>query len=253
MSNYFDIRTRIPNYGHHTYGRPEPEALYDEINLMCYLLRGMRYGILYKTRLVEVLGYLRQRVAIIPAGLANATERDAALQVLDRFIQQLNAEPTSPINYKTFTLRMLYMTYPKGKDARVDTLIRGNFAALNRAARGRLCLPFLEKTTKSTLKEINDHTSDLGSCDLQDLYELPKRHYSDIARAIVRDRDNGILVRKTAKKPPKSSKEKLDIKGGGGGGGGTNYRKCVNSVCVDVAEVSYCSLGADGTCSVSSG
>lgn len=249
MSDYFDIRTRIPNYGKHTYDKPEPEDVYDEINLMCYLLRGMRYSILYKTRLVEVLDYVRQRVLTIPIELANASQRDEALKILDEFIAALNNEPAGTINYKTITLRMLYMTYPKGQNDRVDELIRGNFTRLKKAANGRLCLPFLEKEEKTTLKEMNDHTKDLGSCDLQDLYELPKRHYGGIARAILRDRKNGVLVRVQPK--PKSGKGKVDAKGGGGGGG-NNYRKCVNGVCVDVSTASYCSTGTDGTCSVSS-
>lgn len=248
MSNFFDIRTRIPDYGQHRHRAPEPEAYYNEINLMCYLLRGIRYGVLYRVPLVQLLDEFRRRVAQIPIGLANAAERDAAIEALNRFITALENEPTSPINFKNLTLRMLYMTYPRGANARVDELVRRNFEALNRASNGRLCLPFLDRTGKTTLKEMNDHIQDLGSCDLQDLYELPKRHFPEIGRAVVRDRNSGILVRMAAKaKDP--GKGKKGIKGGGGG---NNYRKCVDSVCTPVTTNSFCNATTDGTCSVAS-
>lgn len=256
MAEYFDIRTRIPSYGKHAYGKPEPEALYDEINLMCYLLRGLRYGVLYDLTLVEVLDYVQKRVATLPTALANASTRQAAQSRLAQFIFDLNNTVSLNVNFPVITLRDLYERYPAGASVEVDNLIRKAFDDLETVAGMRLCLPFLDRTTRVDPEDMADHINDLGSCDLQDLYELPKRFYSKLGTAAFRDRGNGILVKATVQRAPKKSKRQegtILFGGGSGGGGANNYRKCVGGVCTDVTTSSYCNPSSDGTCSVSSG
>lgn len=257
MSSFFDIRDRIPTYGKHAHGKDEPEELYDEINLMCYLLRGVRYGVLYDMTLIELLEVILKKLDAIPSGLANASVRKVAQAQITQFIHKLNTTISLTVDFQKLTLRDLYERYPRGVDSTVDQVVRDSFEALDQVAGMRLCLPFQDLATPVSTHDMNLHIQDLAHCDLQDLYELSVRRYPQVAHAARRDRGNGILMkvqpRPVEPEPTDPKQEGRPLAGGGGGGGGNNYRRCNNNVCEDVTTSSFCSTGADGSCSVSTG
>jgi hypothetical protein len=77
----------------------------------------------------------------------------------------------------------------------------------------------------------------LGILDYQALYELPKWRFPHVAAAVRDGFLAGILG--SGEAPQAAS----------GGGKGSNYRQCVNNVCTDNTQPTYCNVASDGTCS----
>jgi hypothetical protein len=243
----FDIRTRVSR------SRNEPaevDGLYDQINFMTALLKGINYRVVYgdlAKLLPKIITNLKQ-MTLAPG------ELDAALAILEPLQAKLATRP-APVLVRSLWEKQ----YPASSfEARQ---VVAAFRALEALRPGVLCFPFLAVQDGWAAPvgklDMDEHVDMLKNRTLEQLFRWSKKKNKNLALAVFKARRLGILSREAPFRPnPPAGKDGKKpqvrkIRYGMMGGGGTNYKKCgPNHTCETTVEPSFCSAGDDGDCSV---
>lgn len=253
MKEPFDIRAPgklNPPYGQLPGGEPEPEDHYDQINLMCFLLEGMKYKDLYGGQsLASVCQHMRDRILNRDnGGLLTPGVVQQAASILQEMITWLSK------HRPTLTLRVLYEAEQSGD---VETNVIDPLRELMRLSGNRLCFPFMAVQDRAHQVRPNDmakHILDIGEYDYRDLYDLSEKKAPKLPAAVRTARGLGILnAPKTYRAPSGRGERGRQVAAPEGGGGG-NFRKCdAAQGCVDNTQNTFCNIAEDGSCSTVTG
>lgn len=235
-------------------GHPEPEAEYDQIDLMACLLGDMNYKDLYegKTLREVCLHMINQLDKVGKEGLATKGVIEKATEVLAKMEAWLNN------NDRDFKLRALYETVQTGD---MEAQIVDGFRELMVLSGNRLCFPFMAVQDQLhppvppiDPSDMDAHIEAMKDVSYKELYLIPKRWNRALAAAVQTARQKNILNAPKGYRSPDGRGMKgkqVPIAQGGGGG---NNRKCVNNVCETTTDATFCNTSADGqSCSTVSG
>lgn len=252
MATPFDIRTKLnPPYGQLPPGKAEPEDQYDQINLMCLLLDGLKYKDLYSGRsLAKICEHMRNRIHGEDAAALLPRE---SIQQADTILAEMIAWLSQ--HRPTLSLRALYEAVQSGD---VEANVVDPMRELMRLSGNRLCLPFMavqDRVHTIRPNEMAQHVLDIGDFDYRQLHELSGKKHPKLVAAIKSGRAGGILNTPRGYLPPGGRGRPgrlVPVPEGGGGGG--NWRKCdATHGCVDSTQNTFCNIAADGSCSTVSG
>lgn len=251
----FDIRTQVPDYDSGNGGDdadPKVQRLYDQINVMCYLLHDITYD--------DLNHMIGKNIQTWETRFAYIKDHPAEVAPPDTNVPYSTQEL---VNMATAGARLMHeiIIYVGDYDkVSLHQLYTDKFTNLSKAARqvchkfnelyaadtaGFLCLPFVEARLEGELiKEEDMHEHRSAPIRQYSLYQLFMRHEPDVAKrkelnkAVNKGRDTRIL-----------KSNKLDILFPAIGGGGNN-RVCKSSGhgC-ETKTGSWCSLDENGDCS----
>ena len=251
----FNIRNQVPNYNSGNGGcdaDPRMQRLYDQINVMCYLLDGITYddlnhGIGQNVQSWETrFAYIKDHPAEVAPPDANYPYDTQELVAMATAGERLMHEIITYVDdYEDVNLHQLY-TDKFSKLSKAARQVCHKFEDLYAAdTAGFLCLPFVEARLEGELiKEADMHEHRSAPIRQYSLYQLFVRHEPDVAKrrelnkAVNKGRDKKIL---------KSNKLEILFPAIGGGG---NNRVCkpTGDGC-NTQQNSWCSLDENGECS----
>jgi hypothetical protein len=232
----FDVRNTVRDYtGAENTG--VIKMTYDHINAMCFLLDGIPYSVVYGPA-QAFAGELLKKLTVGNPGVVTSLFGPSLLSVMQQQLQAVVAIPGSD----TVLMRVFYEnTVFVDPAAAVLTCFRTMKTADTNA---KLCMPFLSLPKPIPPSDMTTHINAIGKYTLFDIYTKSKKHYPDLAQAVVYGKSIGALGSEQSLMTIQSGLEQRTIPG-------QNNRKCGGSGCVTNQDT-WCNIDSNGNCTTAS-
>jgi hypothetical protein len=185
----WDVRDSVPNGN-----EVKHQAVYDKVNLMCYLLRDTDYNTLFNRSLMDFVKSLVSESSGAPAELLENAEKDA----INSFGEQIQDVLSGDAVVASMPFRSLY-------DGEASQKLPGTvyelFSQLN-AAVAKLCFPFLylkennAMLSASTIDKILNGMGDVTHFQLYTTGKSANGATPELLEAVATAKDTNLLTKK---------------------------------------------------------